>query len=733
MAQATGRWAEVIQTVNGWLKQQTEPKEKIRLCLHLAKWYGDDLGRPEYAQPYYAQIIQLDPLNVGAMRQLASLYKKAANWQQMGATLTRALEVATNDLDRKETLNDLGELLDGQMQQTDQAIANFQRALEVDPHFLPALGNLERIYAARGQNRELVDVLQRKVPALQDPAETVAAKLRIAQLLETSLGDASRAAQVYREVVDVEPTNIAGLARPRARLRDARAVERARDRARQPARRRDDRAREDRRAHAPRDAPRGALPQGGSVGQAARAGPRDRSEQRRGVLQARAQLPEAASVARSHQHLRSSHRGDGRPQDEGRSLRRHRAGLRRRGRGRRSRDRRLQEHHRPRRPERAGARGAREALRQARRRGAVHRLHDARRGADAGHQAARRVVLPHRQGARREARRPRLGAGALRDGARPRSVAPRDDRGAPPNRDRRGGPRQGGPLLRSGAELHDVAAAARPAARGARQAARPDARGSPERRPRLGGGIRGRRRERRRGDAARRRVRRAAGVGEGRAAARLARSQERQARARRAARPAEQARAGLRGAEQGRQGPQGVHGGAPARSHRPGDHPRARRDLLPAQGLGRGPHELPEGPHRAQRGRDRGARGRLPQARLHQARAGAGQAGDQQLREVPLGRSGVRADARGARLALHGAQGLEAGRRLQAADPRQRLRGRRALPDAQRDRRRLERSGQGAASRHRGARGGARAAAARTPGCSTSSSRSIRRPRTGRR
>ena len=40
-------------------------KQKIRLCLHLAKWYGDDLGHPEYAQPYYAQIVQLDPHNVG--------------------------------------------------------------------------------------------------------------------------------------------------------------------------------------------------------------------------------------------------------------------------------------------------------------------------------------------------------------------------------------------------------------------------------------------------------------------------------------------------------------------------------------------------------------------------------------------------------------------------------------------------------------------------------------------
>jgi tetratricopeptide (TPR) repeat protein len=211
MAQATGRWAEVIQTVNGWLKQQTEPKEKIRLCLHLAKWYGDDLGHPEYAQPYYAQIIQLDPLNVGAMRQLASLYKKAGNWQQMGATLTRALDVATNDVDRKEVLNDLGELLDSQMNQTEQAITYFQRALEVDSQFLPALENLERIFVARGQNRELVDVLQRKVPALKDAAEIATTKLRIAQLYETSLGDAPRASQVYREVVDLESSNLQGL------------------------------------------------------------------------------------------------------------------------------------------------------------------------------------------------------------------------------------------------------------------------------------------------------------------------------------------------------------------------------------------------------------------------------------------------------------------------------------------------------------------------------------------
>lgn len=210
MAQATGRWGEVIQTANNWLQAQTEPHQKIRLCLHLAKWYGDDLGHPEYAQPYYAQIVALDPNNVGALRQMGQLYRKNGNWQQLGATLTRALDVAVSDVDRKEIQTELGELLDSQMSQTDQAVTYFQRALEVDPQFIPAIENLERIYAARGENKQLIDVLIRKVGALEDPAEVAGTHLRIGALYEQGQ-DSQRAAQTYREVIEIEPANLQGL------------------------------------------------------------------------------------------------------------------------------------------------------------------------------------------------------------------------------------------------------------------------------------------------------------------------------------------------------------------------------------------------------------------------------------------------------------------------------------------------------------------------------------------
>ncbi|HEX9297066.1 MAG TPA: tetratricopeptide repeat protein [Polyangiaceae bacterium] len=208
MAQATGRWGELIQNANTWLQGETDPQKRIRLCLRLAKWYGEDLGHPEYAQPYYAQIVQLDPNNVSVLRQMGSLYRKNSQWQQFGQTLTRALDVATTDLDRKEILTDLGELLERQMGEIDNGLTHYTRALEIDPLHLPALEALERIYTQRTMNRELVDVLGRKVKALKEPEAIASHKLRMAALYENTLNDPERAAQTYREVLDVDAASL---------------------------------------------------------------------------------------------------------------------------------------------------------------------------------------------------------------------------------------------------------------------------------------------------------------------------------------------------------------------------------------------------------------------------------------------------------------------------------------------------------------------------------------------
>jgi len=211
MAQATGRWGELINTANAWLPEQTEDKQKIRLCLRLGKWYGEDLGHPEYAQPYYQQIMALDPNNVQVLRQMAAIHRMSAQWQKVGETLTRALDVAVANEDRKAILVDLGELLFRNMGQADQGIAFYKRALEVDPFYLPALTALERIYDERSNHQDLVEILNAKVQALTETDQIASNKLRMAGLYETTLGDFERAGRVYREVLEIDGGNVLAL------------------------------------------------------------------------------------------------------------------------------------------------------------------------------------------------------------------------------------------------------------------------------------------------------------------------------------------------------------------------------------------------------------------------------------------------------------------------------------------------------------------------------------------
>ena len=211
MAQATSRWGELINTANAWLQETEDPQMKIHLCLRLGKWYGEDLGHPEYAQPYYQQIMALDPNNVQVLRQMANIHRMGAQWQKMGETLTRALDVAVANEDRKAILCDLGDLLEKNMGQLEQGISFYKRALEVDPLCLPALDALERIYDERGDHAELVEILTSKVKALEEPDEIAQHKLRMGGLYETALGNLDRSGQEYREVLEIDGGNLFAL------------------------------------------------------------------------------------------------------------------------------------------------------------------------------------------------------------------------------------------------------------------------------------------------------------------------------------------------------------------------------------------------------------------------------------------------------------------------------------------------------------------------------------------
>ncbi len=202
------RWSEVLTAANETLESLSDESERIAVCLACARWYGQELAHPEYALPYYEQVLAIDANNLAAARQMVDLYRLTQQWQLMGETLTRVVDLAPSADDKANALLELGLLCSQQLQMHEQAEAYYAQALRLDANNVSAAAALEPIYEARGQWNEVKDMLERQV-ANQEPSEAwYEASLRLGRILETQFNDAAYAAQLYEAAVVYKPTDL---------------------------------------------------------------------------------------------------------------------------------------------------------------------------------------------------------------------------------------------------------------------------------------------------------------------------------------------------------------------------------------------------------------------------------------------------------------------------------------------------------------------------------------------
>jgi golgin subfamily B member 1 len=220
LAQLLGAWPQLLTTANEALSQELDQDTRIAVCLRCAKWYGKYLERPDYAIPYYQQVLQLDPTHHAAMSQMADLYRQTGQWDTVYQVLARMLDVATRDEDKMDVYVQLGELCEKQLGRPEQATAYYSQALDLDGAHLGSLVALERIYRERGEWEKLVEVLRRKASfrggelhtlSEEDLEIVLAAKLEMASVYRDHFKDIEKSIQQYEEVLTVEQHNLAAL------------------------------------------------------------------------------------------------------------------------------------------------------------------------------------------------------------------------------------------------------------------------------------------------------------------------------------------------------------------------------------------------------------------------------------------------------------------------------------------------------------------------------------------
>ena len=143
-------------------------------------------GYPEQAEVFFQLALQDDPSSAEAFYGIGSVYLQQQKPQQARESFEHAIRLQANypgTLPR--AWNNLG-ILSAREARADEAIQDFQRALQIDPDFLIALGNLGNAYRQQKRWKDAQDVFRRILELnSEDPEANYGLGMVFAQLNDT--------------------------------------------------------------------------------------------------------------------------------------------------------------------------------------------------------------------------------------------------------------------------------------------------------------------------------------------------------------------------------------------------------------------------------------------------------------------------------------------------------------------------------------------------------------------
>ena len=208
---ASEKWNELLTSANQILQEGQEPQTQIAICLCCAKWYGQDLGHPEYAIPYYEQIRALDPSNAKAWWQLGDLYETTQQWDNLAQVLAKLVELTSDDEVKANTYVRMGDLAEDRFAMRQEAEDYYRRALHLQDKHIGALEALERIYREDGRSHKLLNILERKAEAVEDVESVVSALLQVAEAYEERFDDKAAATENFEKASELAPSDLTAL------------------------------------------------------------------------------------------------------------------------------------------------------------------------------------------------------------------------------------------------------------------------------------------------------------------------------------------------------------------------------------------------------------------------------------------------------------------------------------------------------------------------------------------
>lgn len=211
--EADEKWARLPALYDVLLKKSESDEEKLDLLGKLVDVTGGKLNDRNASAGYARQAYELAPGSDQALTIFEESCRAANSWQ----TFVEAIEGRlTSDAEIPASENrmlklKLARVYADELGKADEAVATFKSLLETDPSDADAAAALEAILRREGKRDELRWLLGLRVEHAPGDADRVRILSEWATLEEEVFEEPTRSAELYRRVLELDPTEVVAL------------------------------------------------------------------------------------------------------------------------------------------------------------------------------------------------------------------------------------------------------------------------------------------------------------------------------------------------------------------------------------------------------------------------------------------------------------------------------------------------------------------------------------------
>ena len=214
---AAGQLAERMRALAG---ETDDPALRRDLLVEVAELHEQRLGDPAAAEKVYREILTAEPLHAGAFRALSRLFRDSERWSQLRGLLDARQARVPEPAERIDLLAQIAEIDETVLDDSDHAMASYEKMLDIDPADPRAYKALDRHYTARERWRDREQLLERRLN-FAGAGEVHELEFRRAEMRLQRFGDVEGALDILESIVKTNPQHAGARALLERVLQDA--------------------------------------------------------------------------------------------------------------------------------------------------------------------------------------------------------------------------------------------------------------------------------------------------------------------------------------------------------------------------------------------------------------------------------------------------------------------------------------------------------------------------------